>query len=37
MITIFDADYDYESLYDLGRDIEESLDGDYNELIHQLP
>jgi hypothetical protein len=30
MITLFAQDYDSESLYDLCRDISESIDPDYN-------
>jgi hypothetical protein len=37
MITIFDKDYDYESLYDLSRDIEECLDENDNKKMKKLP
>lgn len=36
-MILFRKEYDGESLYDLGRDVEESLEGDYNPLIHTIP
>ena len=35
--TIFDKVYDYESLYDLGEDVEDSLDERFNEIVKSLP
>lgn len=36
-MILFKKEYDGESLYDLGRDIEEAIDGDYNALVHSIP
>jgi len=36
-ITIFNKEYDGESLYDLGRDIDEAFIGDYNPLLDEVP
>lgn len=35
--TIFKKEYDYESTYDLGRDIAEAFDPDYNSNIEDIP
>lgn len=37
MTTLFEQDYDAESLYDLGRDIGEAVDGDYNPEMAKIP
>ena len=37
MKTLFEKEYDDESLYDLGRDMAEALDPEYNELVTGLP
>lgn len=34
---VFEKDYDGESLYDLGRDIAECFDGEYNPIIGEIP
>jgi len=36
-MNIFEKNYDGESLYDLGRDIHEAFEGDFNEVINQVP
>lgn len=34
---IFEQTYSDESLVDLGRDVQEAVDGDYNEFLKFLP
>lgn len=34
---IFKAEYDGESIVDMGRDISECLDGDFNPIAAQIP
>lgn len=36
-LTIFNKEYDGESLYDLGRDIDEAMIEDYNPLVKGIP
>lgn len=36
-IKVFDKKYDGESLYDLGRDINEAVDSTFNPVIHKIP
>lgn len=36
-ITLFEKDYDGESLYDLGRDISEAIDTRFNPLVQKIP
>jgi hypothetical protein len=36
-MILFNKKYDDESLYDLGRDIEEAIDQRFNDLISKLP
>jgi hypothetical protein len=36
-MILFKKVYDDESLYDLSRDVEESLDGGYNSLVENIP
>jgi hypothetical protein len=36
-VIIFKKEYDDESLYDLSRDVEESIDGGYNALVANIP
>lgn len=36
-LILFDKTYDSESLYDLGRDIEEAIDEQYNPVMLNLP
>lgn len=36
-LTIFNKEYDGESLYDLGRDISECMEEDYNPKIAKIP
>lgn len=37
MITIFKKDYDGESLYDLGRDVQEAMDARFNPRSAEVP
>lgn len=38
LISTYDQkEYDGESIYDLGRDVEESLNGDYNARVYSIP
>lgn len=34
---LFEKDYDGESLYDLGRDISEATDENYNSALNDIP
>ncbi len=36
-LTIFEKDYDGESLYDLERDVSESFNEDYNPVLTEIP
>jgi hypothetical protein len=36
-MILFQKEYDGESIYDLERDVSESLQGEYNALIHSIP
>lgn len=36
-INVFEKDYDGESLYDLGRDIDECMDPTYNPIVNKIP
>ena len=36
-MIVFEKEYDGESLYDLDRDIAESLDEAYNEIVKEIP
>ncbi len=36
-MKIFDKVYDWESLYDLARDMEEAFQPDYNQLVSKVP
>jgi hypothetical protein len=36
-MKVFEKDYDGESLYDLGRDIAESIDVTYNPIVKDIP
>lgn len=36
-ITLFEKDYNGESLYDLGRDVSEVFDASFNSLIEKIP
>ena len=37
MKTLFEKDYDYESLYDLSRDLAEASDETFNPVMAELP
>lgn len=37
MIKIFEKSYDGESLWDLGRDVEEAVSEEYNDKMKELP
>lgn len=36
-LTIFNKEYDGESLYDLSRDIAECFEADYNPVLQSIP
>ncbi len=36
-LVVWQKDYDGESLYDLGRDIEEAFAEDYNPIVGEVP
>jgi hypothetical protein len=36
-VMIFEKEYDYEALYDLGRDVSEAMNEEYNECMADLP
>lgn len=37
MLKIFEKEYDGESLYDLDRDISETINSEYNPIVKNIP
>lgn len=37
MLTVFEKTYDGESIVDLYRDVAESIDGSYNDIVNEIP
>lgn len=37
IMIVFEKEYDGESLYDLGRDIEEAIDVTFNPVVEKIP